>query len=136
MRVVIDTGVLVSGLIRPRGTTGEVLLALRDGKFTVLYSNETIMEIIDVLGRDKFRLKYHILPDDVSALINLIRLRGEAVIPKQRVADCRDPKDDKFLDVALAGEVDYLISGDLDLVSMNPYRSIPIIAPAEFLAMI
>ena len=136
MRVVIDTGVLVSGLIRPRGTTGEVLLALRDGKFTVLYSNETIMEIIDVLGRDKFRLKYHILPDDVSALINLIRLRGEAVIPKQRVTDCRDPKDDKFLDVALAGEVDYLISGDLDLVSMNPYRSIPIITPAEFLAMI
>ena len=74
MRVVIDTGVLVSGLIRPRGTTGEVLLALRDGKFTVLYSNETIMEIIDVLGRDKFRLKYHILPDDISALINLMHI--------------------------------------------------------------
>ena len=106
MRVVIDTGVLVSGLIRPRGTTGEVLLALRDGKFTILYSNETIMEIIDVLGRDKFRLKYHILPVDISALINLIRLRGEVVIPKQRVADCRDPKDDKFLDVALSGDAD------------------------------
>lgn len=126
----------MSGLIRPRGTTGEVILALRDGKFTVLYTNETIMEIIDVLGRDKFRLKYHILPDDISALINLIRLRGEVVIPKQRVADCRDPKDDKFLDVALSGDVDYLVSGDLDLVSMNPYRSIPIITPAEFLAMI
>lgn len=136
MRVVIDTGVLVSGLIRPRGTTGEVLLALRDGKCTILYSNETIMEIIDVLGRDKFRLKYHILPDDISALINLIRLRGEVVIPKQRVADCRDPKDDKFLDVALSGDVDCLVSGDLDLLSMNPYRSIPIISPAEFLAMI
>ena len=136
MRVVIDTGVLVSGLIRPRGTTGEVLLALRDGKFTVLYSNETLMEIIDVLGRDKFRLKYHILTDDISALINLIRLRGEVVIPKQRVADCRDPKDDKFLDVALSGDADCIVSGDLDLTSMNPYRSIPIITPAEFLAMI
>jgi putative PIN family toxin of toxin-antitoxin system len=136
MRAVIDTGVLVSGLIRPRGTTGEVLFALRDGKFTVLYSNETIMEIIDVLGRDKFRLKYHILTDDISALINLIRLRGEVVIPKQRVADCRDPKDDKFLDIALAGDADCLVSGDLDLVSMNPYRSVPIITPAEFLAII
>ena len=136
MRVVIDTGVLVSGLIHPRGTTGEVLLALRDGKFTVLYSNATIMEIIDVLGRDKFRLKYHILPDDISALINLIRLRGEVVIPKQRVADCRDPKDDKFLDVALSGDANYLVSGDLDLISMNPYRAIPIVTPAEFLAMI
>jgi putative PIN family toxin of toxin-antitoxin system len=136
MRVVIDTGVLVSGLIRPQGTTREVLLALRDGKFTVLYSNATIMEIIDVLGRDKFRLKYHILTDDISALINLIRLRGEVVIPKQRVADCRDPKDDKFLDIALAGDADCLVSGDLDLVSMNPYRSVPIITPAEFLAII
>ena len=136
MRVVIDTGVLVSGLIRPQGTTGEVLLALREGKLTVLYSNETIMEIIDVLGRDKFRLKYHILPDDISSLINLIRLRGEVVIPKQKVADCRDPKDDKFLDVALSGNTDYLVSGDLDLLSMNPYQSIPIITPAEFLAMI
>jgi putative PIN family toxin of toxin-antitoxin system len=136
MRAVIDTGVLVSGLIRPRGTTGEVLFALRDGKFTVLYSNETIMEIIDVLGRDKFRLKYHILTDDISALINLIRLQGEVVIPKQRVADCRDPKDNKFLDIALAGDADCLVSGDLDLVSMNPYRSVPIITPAEFLAII
>ncbi len=136
MRAVIDTGVLVSGVIRAQGTTGEVLLALRDGKFTILYSNATIMEIIDVLGRDKFRLKYHILPDDISALINLIRLRGEVVIPKQRVADCRDPKDDKFLDVALSGDADCLVSGDLDLTSMNPYRSIPIITPAEFLAMI
>ena len=136
MRVVIDTGVLVSGLIRPRGTTGEALLALRDGKFTVLYSNETIMEIIDVLGRDKFRLKYHILPDDISALINLIRLRGEVVIPKQRVADCRDPKDDKFLDVALSGDADCLVSGDLDLISMNPYRSILLNTPAEFVATI
>jgi len=57
MRVVIDTGVLVSGLIRPEGTTGQVLRVMWDGKITVLYSNETVMEIIDVLGRDKFRLK-------------------------------------------------------------------------------
>ncbi len=136
MRVVIDTGVLVSGLIRPEGTTGQVLQAMRDGKFTALYSNETIMEIIDVLGRDKFRLKYHILPDDISALINLIRLRGEVVIYKQRVVDCRDPKDDKFLDVALSGDADCLVSGDLDLISMNPYRYILLTTPAEFVAMI
>ncbi len=136
MRVVIDTGVLVSGLIRPQGTTGEVLRALRDGKFTVLYSNETIMEIVDVLGRDKFRLKYHIMPNDISTLINLIRLRGEVATPKQKVTDCRDPKDDKFLDVALAGEADYLVSGDSDLLSMNPYRSIPIVSPGELLAII
>lgn len=136
MRVVIDTGVLVSGLIRPQGTTGKVLRALRDGKFIVLYSNETIMEIIDVLGRDKFHLKYHIVPDDISALINLIRLRGEAVVPTQKVTDCRDPKDNKFLEVALTGEADYLVSGDSDLLSMIPYKSIYILTPAEFIKTI
>lgn len=136
MRIVIDTGVLVSGLIRPQGTTGDVLRSLRDGKFTALYSNETIMEIVDVLGRNKFRQKYHIKPDDISALINLIRLRGEVVVPAVEITDCRDPKDNKFLEVALTGGADFLVSGDADLLSMNPYRSIPILTPAEFLKVI
>jgi len=136
MRAVIDTSVLVSALISPQGTTGSVLKALRDGLFTILYSSESILEVVEVLGRDKFRQKYHIEPDDISALVNLIRLRGEAVYVNLKVAECRDPKDDKFLDVALSGDADCLVSGDLDLISMNPYRAIPIITPAEFLAMI
>ncbi|MCK5794972.1 MAG: putative toxin-antitoxin system toxin component, PIN family [Anaerolineales bacterium] len=136
MRAVIDTGVLVSGLIRPQGTTGNVLKALRDGLFTIVYSNETMLEIVEVLGRDKFRKKYHIMPDDISALVNLIRLRGEAVLVSLSVAECRDPKDDKFLEAALEGKVDCLVSGDHDLLSMNPFRSIPILSPAEFLTRI
>ncbi|RLD04132.1 MAG: putative toxin-antitoxin system toxin component, PIN family [Chloroflexota bacterium] len=136
MRIVIDTSVLVSGLIRPQGAPGDVLRSLRDGKFAALYSNETIMEIVDVLGRNKFRQKYHIEPDDISALINLIRLRGEAIVPEVTIIDCRDPKDNKFLEVALTGGADYLVSGDSDLLSMNPYQSIPILNPAEFLAVI
>ncbi len=136
MRIVIDTSVLVSGLIRPQGIPGDVLRFLRNGKFTALYSNETIMEIVDVLGRNKFRQKYHIEPDDISALINLIRLRGEAIVPEVTITDCRDPKDNKFLEVALTGGADYLVSGDSDLLSMNPYQSIPILNPAEFLAVI
>ena len=136
MRAVIDTGVLVSGLISPQGTTGSVLKALRDGLFTVVYSSETMMEAVEVLGRDKFKLKYHIQPDDITALVNLIRLRGEAVYINQRVVECRDPKDDKFLEAALGGNADCIVSGDDDLLSMNPFRDIPILSPAEFLAKI
>jgi len=136
MRAVIDTGVLISGLIRPGGTTGNVLKALRDGLFTILYSNETILETVEVLGRDKFRLKYHVQPDDITALVNLIRLRGEAVYVNQKVAECRDPKDDKFLEAVLAGKADCLVSGDQDLLSMDPFRDIPILSPSEFLARI
>jgi len=134
MRAVIDTGVFVSALIRKRGTTGDVLRALRDGRFTVIYTTDTVVEIIDVLGRADFRTKYHIEPDDITALVNLIRLRGELVTTNRKVTACRDPKDDKFLEAALATQTDCIISGDADLLDLNPFEEIPILRPAEFLA--
>lgn len=134
MRAVIDTGVFVSAFIRRQGTTGDVLLALRDGRFTVIYTTDIVVEIIDVLGRTKFRTKYQIEPDDITELINLMRLRGELVVPTQIVSACRDPKDDKFLEAALAVQTDCIVSGDADLLVMTPFKDIPILRPAEFLA--
>ncbi len=142
MRAVIDTGVLVSALIRRQGTTGEVLRLLRDGQFTAVYSTDILVEIIDVLGRPALRAKYHIEPDDIRVVINVIRLRGDLVIPTRKVTACRDPKDDKFLEAALAGGADRLVSGDADIVPMlsrglldlTPFENIPILRPAEFLA--
>ena len=134
MRAVIDTGIFVSALIRRQGTTGDVLLALRDGRFTAIYTTDIVVEIIDVLGRPPFRTKYHIEPDDITALVNLIRLRGELVNPSKKVTACRDPKDDKFLEAALTAGADCIVSGDADLLDMNPFEEIPILRPAEFLA--
>ena len=134
MRAVIDTGIFVSALLRKQGTTGDVLRALRDGRFTAIYTTDIVVEIIDVLGRAKFRTKYHIEPDDITALVNLIRLRGELVTPNQKVTACRDPKDDKFLEAALALQTDCIVSGDADLLDLTPFQEIPILRPAEFLA--
>jgi uncharacterized protein len=134
MRAVVDTGVLVSALIRRQGTTGDVLRALRDGRFTIVYTTDILVEIIDVLGRASMRAKYQIEPDDISALINLMRLRGELVSPIRNVSVCRDPEDDKFLEAALAGHADYIVSGDGDLLELTPFEAIPILRPAEFLA--
>jgi putative PIN family toxin of toxin-antitoxin system len=136
MRVIIDTSVLVSALIRRQGTTGEVLRFLRDGRFTVVYSTAIMIEIIDVLGRDPFRTKYQIESEDITTLVNLMRLRGELVNPLNKVTVCPDPKDDKFLEAALAGQVDAIVSGDEDLLVLNPFEGIPILRPAEFLALI
>ncbi|MEW5872358.1 MAG: putative toxin-antitoxin system toxin component, PIN family [Chloroflexota bacterium] len=134
MRIVLDTGVLVSALIRRQGTTGDVLRALRDGRFTIIYTTDTLVEIVDVLGRAPLRAKYHIQPEDITALINLIRLRGELATPTRRVTACRDPQDDKFLEAALAGNADCLVSGDADLLDLKLFEGIPILRPAEFLA--
>lgn len=133
MRGVIDTGVLVSALIRPQGTIGDVLLALRAGRFTPIYSTSMVVEIVDVLGRPKFQVKYHVQRDDVTALVNLLRLRGELVIPKQEITACRDPKDNKFFETALAGEADAIVTGDDDLLVLHPFEGVDILRPAEFL---
>jgi len=134
MRAVIDTGVFVSALIRRQGTTGDVLRALRDGRFIVIYTTDIVVEIIDVLGRADFRAKYQIEPDDITALVNLIRLRGDLVNPIRTVTLCRDPKDDKFLEAALATQTDCIVSGDADLLALTPFEEIPILRPAQFLA--
>ena len=136
MRAVVDTGVLVSALIRPQGggTIGEVLHALRDERFTPIYSTPMVVEIVDVLSRPKFRAKYHVQPDDMTALVNLLRLRGELVIPEREITACRDPKDNKFLEAALAGEADAIVTGDDDLLVLHPFEGIDILRPTEFLA--
>jgi putative PIN family toxin of toxin-antitoxin system len=134
MRAVVDTGVLVSALIRRQGTTGEVLSALRDGRFTAVYSTDLLVEIVDVLGRPAMSAKYHIEPDDIGVVINLIRLRGDLVTPVRKVTACRDHKDNKFLEAALAGAADCVVSGDADLLDLTPYEDILILRPAEFLA--
>jgi len=136
MRAVVDTSVLVSGLIRRQGTTGEVLRAFRDGHFTLVYSTPILVEIIDVLGRDAFQKKYHIQPADITALVNLIRLRGELAIPRQPVTTCRDPKDNKFLEAAVAGKADVIVSGNNDLLVLDAFENIPILRSAEFLARV
>jgi uncharacterized protein len=134
MRAVVDTGVFISALIRRQGTTGDTLRALRDGRFIAIYTTDIIVELIDVLGRAKFRAKYHIEPDDITALVNLIRLRGELMTPTQKVSACRDPKDNKFLEAALSSQADCIVSGDADLLDLNPFEGISILRPAEFLA--
>jgi uncharacterized protein len=134
LRAVIDTNVLASALIRRQGITGQVLRHLRDGRFIIIYSVPLLVELVDVLGRPQIQRKYRIQSDDVAALINLIRLRGELVSPNRQIDACRDPKDNRFLEAAVEGRVDAIVSGDADLLDMKEFEAIPILRVAEFLA--
>ncbi|MEI6310336.1 MAG: putative toxin-antitoxin system toxin component, PIN family [bacterium] len=96
---------------------------MRDGRLTIIYSTPILVEVIDVLGRSPFRAKYHIQPEDITDLVNLIRLRGELVTPQRQVSACRDPKDNKFLEAALAGGAEAIVSGDDDLLILHPFES-------------
>ena len=81
MRVVVDTNILVRALIRPQGTVGPVLLRLRRGDYTLLYSDATLEELIDVLNRPRIRDKYSLSEADIRTVVALILLRGEYVVP-------------------------------------------------------
>ena len=136
MRAVVDTGELVSALIRRQGLTGQVLQALRDGRFIPIYSVPMLTELVEALSRPKIQQKYGIRAGDITALIYLLRLRGELVNPTQIIHACRDPKDDIFLEAAVAGEADAIVSRDADLLDLREWESIPTLRVSEFLARI
>jgi putative PIN family toxin of toxin-antitoxin system len=136
MRAVVDTNILVRALIKPTGTVGPVLQRLRRGDYTLLYAMPLLEELVDVLNRPRNRGKYRLTDADIRTVVGLILLRGEEVSPVERIGACRDPKDNKFLEVAVASRADVLVSGDEDLLVLHPFQGIPIIRPTEFLELL
>lgn len=132
MRVVVDTNILISFAIRPSKDFEKLFDYLADNGVTLI-SEDTIAELFTVLNREKFR-KY--IPQD-SALDYIDWYIGisESVIVTKQVFACRDPKDDKFLSLAVTGKADCIIAGDKDLLDMIAYEGIPIYRAADFLKL-
>lgn len=136
MRVVIDTNVLVSAVIRPQGTTGQVLYQLRARRFNLLMSRVAFDELVSVLFRPKLRTKYQLTDNTLRPVLRLIYLRSLILQPQEKVIACRDPKDDIYLELAIAGKADYIVTGDADLLVLYSFRGTPIVAPATFLTLL
>ncbi len=136
MRAVVDTNIFVSALIRPNGKPGLIIQNLRDGNFTLLYSDVLLNEWLDVLSCPRIQNKYHITYEDIQTVLMLILLRGEAVKSNRQITTCRDPKDNQFLEIAVAGQADVIVSGDKDLLVLDPFENIPIVTPYKFLVML
>ena len=134
IQAVIDTNILVRAFIRPQGTVGPVLSELRDGRYLLVYSDELLKELVEVLGRPRLRTKYQIEEQQMRDLLDLIVLRGEPVLPIRKIGACRDPDDNAVLEAAVAARADFIVSGDEDLLVLHPFEGIPIVGPADFLA--
>jgi len=130
MRCIVDSNVLVSAVVlsssAPRQAVERVL-----HHDILLFSEATANELKDVLSRTKFD-RYVSRKERVLFLAQLASV-AEFVPIVQLVRACRDPEDDKFLEVALNGRADLIITGDADLLAMHPWREIKIVSPAEFL---
>ncbi len=129
-RVVVDTNVFVSGLLRLSSVPGRAAGQAIDNA-VLLVSQATMSELADVLAEAKF--DRYVSREQRVRFIRLITNTAEFVPIIHPVRECRDPKDDKFLEVALNGRADLIITGDADLLEMHPWRGIAILAPADFL---
>lgn len=129
IRLVIDTNVLVSAILSPYSIPAKVLNWGEDNGL-ILYSTDTLAELLSVLGRAKFA-KY-IQPDDIEGLSLRIKATWFYVPILKRFNLCRDTKDDKFIELALNGNASHLITGDTDLLILHPLQNIPVINPRAF----
>ena len=107
------------------------MLALRLG--SVVMFHDMADELDAVFARPRFN-RYSSLEERKTFLDNPIH-QTEWVQITERAPACRDPRDDKILELAVNGNADYIVTGDDDLLAMNPLRSIAIVGPAEFLAV-
>jgi uncharacterized protein len=130
LRFIFDTNVLVSVLLFDGNTPDQ---ALKKGFAIgeVLFSVDMKKELERILNKRKFD---HYVPNEDRLLF--VKIFSEKVIfakSMQKFSICRDPKDDMILELAISSQVDYIITGDIDLLVLNPFYKTKIVTPFEFL---
>lgn len=134
--VVIDTNVFVSALIAG-GTPLAAVETTRLGKSRLLVTTEIVTEIERTLQRPKFERYFQRQGTEARLLISDYTILARYVTPVQ-ITDCaiEDKKDLMFIECAVAGEADYIVSGDHHLLDLKTYRNIAIVTPAQFLTIL
>jgi len=128
VRFVFDTNVVVSGLMLLGSPPRRAFdLARTHGR--LLVSEATLEELDDVLRRPK--LAGYVSEEQRLEFLAAYIRDAEEVVVTTRLRECRDPKDDKFLELAIEGKATHIISGDQDLLMMSPFRGVAILTPVD-----
>jgi putative PIN family toxin of toxin-antitoxin system len=128
MKVVIDTNIWISYLIG--GFLQRIDEKILSKEIKAVVSDEMLKELSEVLSRPRFRNIF--TAERIKELFSLLDSYAIVVSPSQKVSACRDEKDNFLLEVALEGEADYLITGDEDLLVLNPFHNTKIVRPKDF----
>lgn len=129
-RFVFDTNVIVSAVLLKQSVARQAFdKALEQGK--ILVSQTTIEELNEVMRRKGFE-KYVTEDDRIEFVTALVR-EAILVASTETIPECRDPKDNKFLELAVSGRAICIVSGDDDLLTLHPFRGISVLTPRQFL---
>ena len=129
MRCVLDTNVIVSGILRPFSKASLILTLIADGTVRVAYDLRLLSEYRDVLNRPKFNFA----KENVEAFLTQVEQEGFLVSVKPLKIHLPDPDDEPFLEVAVAGKVEAIVTGNKRHFPKKEYQGVRILSPAEFL---
>ena len=131
-RFVFDTNVIISAVLFSNSVPGQAFIrALNHGR--MLVSKALVGELSRVLGRDRF--DRYVTREERDAFLSSLIRESSLIEISQAVQVCRDPEDDQILELAVNGSATYIVTGDTDLLVLNPFRGIEIVTPAEFLKL-
>jgi putative PIN family toxin of toxin-antitoxin system len=128
MRIVIDTNVFVSAALKDKSLPS-IALHLATQCAVLLKSAATETQLLDVIARPDLA---PLIAPATSDWLKQLMANAELVAITERISACRDSTDDKFLELAVSGHADFILTGDADLLVLNPFRGIPIVNPATF----
>jgi putative PIN family toxin of toxin-antitoxin system len=129
MNIVLDTNVLVSGLLSPFGSPGEIVRMVSSGKLILSFDARILSEYIEVLLRPKFKFD----KDKVIAFLDYIMSNGQTVSSSPLSHSLPDHDDEPFLEVAIAGKAACLVTGNLGHFPLSLRQGMKILSPGEFL---
>jgi putative PIN family toxin of toxin-antitoxin system len=137
MRIVLDANVLVSALISVKGTPARLLAYWQEGKFDVVVSPAMLQELERVLHYPRLQQQHHLPEEEIQRFLRFLRAQAIEVDPSEEIAIVeRDPTDNRYLECALAGDAQYIVSGDGHLLGLKEYRGIRILTPMEFVTLL
>jgi len=130
MKIVLDTNVLVAGLLSPFGPPAQVLQLLLSGAVKLCYDGRVLAEYRQVLARPVFDFDTEL----TGAVLDYLEHAGELTAATPWPLELPDPDDAAFLEVAAAGRADYLVTGNLRHFPSRKRRGLKVVTPAQFLA--
>ncbi len=130
-KVVIDTNIFVSGLLGSKSSSNFIIELFLQNKFTLLITHPVLRELKEILTRKPLS---RLANRPVDEFLTLLERQAKKVSPEEKVRIIKDdPEDNKFLECALAGKADFIISGDHHLLSLRKFRGISILNSKEAL---
>lgn len=137
IRALLDTNVIVSGVLVPLGIPAQLLQAAQASTFAIVTSQDIVNETLRTLQRDRILRRYHLHAAQIEGVRILLELRADMAVAAADVHGvATHPEDDLVISAAVAGDADYLVTGDFQLQKLDGFEGVRIVSPRAFLEVL